>query len=278
DDQYFRSGMLDNVEGALQRTWAVYGPWPHLSPIAFPDCPGLCNPEGLSPGLLLAWFDHWVKQLPDVPVPAKPTFVSFEGPEGTGAGWQQVANYSAATGSRARAYPLGQGGTLDDTAGAAGSVSFNQPADPASADGSVTFQTSPLAEPLSILGHSALSLRATVTGTDANLYAELLDIAPDGTSKVVNDGFLRASHRASHTDPTPLTAGERVTLDVAIRAAHHQFAAGHRVAVRLSGGAADALTPNPTPVEVTVATGAEGSVLTLPVINGRESAPATTGS
>jgi hypothetical protein len=84
----------------------------------------------------------------------------------------------------------------------------------------------------------------------------------------VNDGFLRASHRTSHVTPTPVTAGTLTTFAVGIRADHYRFAAGHRIAVRLSGGAADTLTPNPTPVDVAVATGQAGSTLRLPVISG----------
>ncbi|MGF7238987.1 MAG: CocE/NonD family hydrolase [Frankia sp.] len=267
NDGYFRSGMLANIEGALGRTWAVYGPWPHQSPIHFPNCPGLCNSAGLSPGILLAWFDKWVKNLPGVPIPAQPTFVSYEGPTGTGAGWRQVTNYRA-TGTPTEKLALNQDASLAAVAGTHGSVTFHQPTDPASPGGAATFRTAPLAQATSILGHPSLSLRASLSSTDTNLYVELLDVAPNGRSTFVNDGFLRASHRTSKTDPTPVTAGQVTSFVIPIRAQHYRFAAGHRIAVRISGGAAKTLTPNSAPVDVTVVTGTAGSTLTLPTITG----------
>ena len=49
----------------------------------------------MPPGVLLAWFDHWLAGLPDVPVPAEPTFTSFEGPVGVGAGWCELDGWDA---------------------------------------------------------------------------------------------------------------------------------------------------------------------------------------
>ena len=143
-----------------------------------------------------------------------------------------------------------------------GSITFHQPADPASPNGSVLFRTEPLPRATAMFGRPTLTLRASLSGPDANFYVELLDIAPNGTETLVNNGFLRASHRESHVTPTPVPVGEVTTFTIDIRADHHRFAAGHRIAVRISGGAADTLTPNPTPVDVTIATA--GSVLRIP--------------
>ncbi|MCK9927709.1 hypothetical protein MXD62_11095 [Frankia sp. Mgl5] len=82
----------------------------------------------------------------------------------------------------------------------------------------------------------------------------------------MNDGFLRASHRESHTSPTPVTAGEPTAFEVGIRPVHHRFAAGHRIGVRVSGGAADVLTPDASPVDVTVSTGPGTSTLIIPAV------------
>ena len=64
----------------------------------------------MAPGVLLAWFDHWVAGLPDVPVPPAPTFTSFEGPAGVGAGWCELDGWD----------PTGSTGT--STLGADGSL------------------------------------------------------------------------------------------------------------------------------------------------------------
>src|SRR5262245_34334243 len=85
--QYFRSGELTNIEGALDRTWAIYGQWPHTPPLQVPDC-AACGSDGLPTGILLAWFDKWVKRLPGVPIPAAPTFVSRQGAAAGSGGWR----------------------------------------------------------------------------------------------------------------------------------------------------------------------------------------------
>ncbi|MEX5635176.1 CocE/NonD family hydrolase [Parafrankia sp. FMc2] len=268
-DQYFRSGQLTNIEGALGRTWAIYGQWPHLAPLRYPNCGGVCNPEGLSPGITLAWFDHWVKRLPHVPIPPRPTLVSFAG-SGTGTtspGWREIIGYRP-TGTTARSFTLNPDGSLGAASRAAGTMAFHQPQDPSSAGGSLLFQTSALTTPTSLFGRPTLTLRAKLSGPDANIYVELLDIGPDGTETLVNNGFLRASHRISSVTPTPVPTGAPVTLTVPIRPDDWRFAVGHRIAVRVSGGAPTMLTQNPTPVDVTVATGVGGSSLTLPTVSG----------
>jgi predicted acyl esterase len=114
-----------------------------------------------------------------------------------------------------------------------------------------------------LIGHPSLGLRATLDASDANLYAELIDVAPDGTETVVNDGFLQASHRRSDARPSPVPVDRPVDLEIPIRASHHRFAAGHRVRLRISGGASATLTAVAQPVSISITTGA-ASTLELP--------------
>ena len=109
NDSYFRSGTLDNIEGALERTWAIYGPWPHLPPIEI--AVGFAAPDPLPSGVLLGWLDHWVMQLEGVPIPADPTFVSFEGPVEGGRGWRELAGWEP-RGSDPVTWVLGADGAL----------------------------------------------------------------------------------------------------------------------------------------------------------------------
>jgi putative CocE/NonD family hydrolase len=91
----------------------------------------------------------------------------------------------------------------------------------------LTFSTAPLVKPLDIHGPIELSLRASTTplpGADSGLGAlpqlappyldtdfivKLSDVAPDGSSTLIQDGFLRASHRKYDRSRT-VFAGERV--------------------------------------------------------------------
>ena len=43
--------------------------------------------------------------------------------------------------------------------------------------------------------------------------ARLCDVAPDGSSALVTKGVLNATHRDSHSDPSPLVPGEVVRAD-----------------------------------------------------------------
>jgi uncharacterized protein len=98
---------------------------------------------------------------------------------------------------------------------------------------------------------------------DAHFYVELVDVDPAGDETPVNDGFLAASHRRSHSDPGPAVIGEPDEYRVAVRAHHYRFRAGNRVRVRMSGGAPTRLDPVPAAVTVSVETG-DTAVLRLP--------------
>ena len=123
--------------------------------------------------------------------------------------------------------------------------------------------TAPLAADQVLVGHASLTFRATLDATDAHFYVELIDVDPAGDETLVNDGFLAASHRRSHTDPEPVVVGETDEYCVPVRAHHYRFHAGSRVRVRMSGGAPTRLDPVPAAVTVTIETG-DTAVLRLP--------------
>ncbi len=251
-DSYFRAGTMANIEGALDRTWAIYGPWPHLPPVEI--AVGYSAPDPLPGGVLLAWFDRWVMGRVDVPIPDQPTFVSFEGPVGAGRGWRELPGWDPA-GSHAATWVLGADGRLGLDAEPGGAVVLSEPSEPTDPNGSVTFTSAPLADDRVLVGRATLDLVATLSAGDAHLYVELVDVDPDGEEGLVNDGFLAASHRRSHTEPEPVAVNEAIELQIAVRPAHHRFVAGHRVRLCISGGGSDRLTPPPEPVDVVIETG-----------------------
>ena len=135
----------------------------------------------------------------------------------------------------------------------------------------LVFSTAPLDKPLDIHGPIELSMRASTAplpGADNGIAAfpqldppyldtdfivKLSDVAPDGTSTLIQDGFLRASHRLY--DPKRTTyAGKRVLqpfhwhdqehlappqadqtyrYEVEIWPTAKRFAAGHRLRIAL---------------------------------------------
>jgi predicted acyl esterase len=258
-DNFFRSGMLHNVEGALDKTWVIYGQWVHTIPVDLGTCENQCAPDPVRGGIVLAWFDHWVMELKDVPIPAQPTFLSFEGGAKDHArGWQELSKW-VPEGTAPLAYQLGSDGTLAEIAVSSAPLKFHQPAEADVSGGALTFSTPALDADRVLLGHPLLDFRATLSATDANFYVTLLDVDAMGTETLVNDGYLRASHRTSHTTPSPVPAGQAIDYHIEVRAQHYRFVAGHRVRIRLWGGAKDVLEQTAS-VDVTVDTGTHATL------------------
>jgi putative CocE/NonD family hydrolase len=135
----------------------------------------------------------------------------------------------------------------------------------------LTFSTDALAKPLDIHGPIELSLRASTKPLpaadsgiaqlpqldpaylDTDFVVKLSDVAPDGTSTLIQDGFLRASHRLFDKSRTTY-AGKRVLqpfhwhdekhlappeadqvyrYEIEIWPTAKRFAAGHRLRIAL---------------------------------------------
>jgi predicted acyl esterase len=252
-DNYFRSGTLTNIEGALDRTWAIYGQWTHMPPVDTGNCDTACVEDPLPSGVLLAWFDRWVMELKDVPIPEKPTFVSFEGPKAQSSGWRELSAW-VPEGTSPVTYHLSSGGALMLSASAGQPVSFREPSESNGASGAATFTTEPLDQDHVLLGRPVLDFRAKLSASDANFYVELFDVDQSNRETLVNDGFLKASHRKSHTTPEPVKAGESTDFHIEVRAQHYRFAAGHRVRLRLTSGLRKNLV-QPDAVDVAIETG-----------------------
>src|SRR5262245_24192580 len=175
-DMYFRSGTIANVEALADRTWTVYGPWNHYFPVAITEdplviaehehAPDMTATPQLCPGILLAWFDHWLAEVEGVPVPSTPTFLSYEGPPGTGAGWVELGGWDP-TGDGAAAFALD----------AEGATTLRQSGDDRD---QVSFTTAPLTRDEVLVGHPSLEFAASLDAPDAHFYVELFDVADDG--------------------------------------------------------------------------------------------------
>jgi uncharacterized protein len=257
-DEFFRSGSLSLIEEGLDKTWTFYGPWTHTGGMVSRDEPP--DDGRLSCGVVLAWFDRWLRD-DDAPIPEHPTFASYEGPEDSGAGWRLLAEWTPA-GHDITTWSLGADLSLTGRPDA-GVLTIEQPREPAAPRGALSFSSAPLDADRVLVGWPIVEFDAVVSGGDANLYVELLDLDPDGTETLVNDGFLKASHRTSHTNPSPAAPDAVERYTVKVRAGHWRFLAGHRVTLRISGGTSDRLVPVPEPARVDLHAGATAT-LSLP--------------
>jgi hypothetical protein len=232
-----------------------------MPPVDMGTCDLACVEDPLPGGILLAWFDHWVMELKDVPVPSKPTFVSFENPKGASRGWRELSAWLP-EGPAAMRYELGSDKTLAAEASATEAMMFHEPGEPTASGASLTFTTAALDKDRVLLGRAILEFRAKLSASDANFYVEVLDVDASNKEVFVNDGYLKASHRVSHEKPEPVQVGELVDYKIVVRPQHHRFVAGHRLRLRISGGSRDMLV-QPSAVDVTLETG-NGARLTVP--------------
>jgi len=127
---------------------------------------------------------------------------------------------------------------------------------------SLVFTTEPLKEDMEVIGHPHAVLQVSSTADLAYFSVKLCDVAPDGTSALVTKGGRNATHRESHTNPTPLEPGKVYELTIGLQALAYAFKAGHRVRVMIANADFQNAWPTPKPCVNTLH---PGSRLFLPI-------------
>ncbi len=111
-------------------------------------------------------------------------------------------------------------------------------------------------EPTAICGPIAVTLWASSTAADTDLFVLLSDVAPDGRVRALQRGMLRASHRSLdeqmstwtkkdgdralvrpyHTlsDPQPLEPGKPYRFEIEVFPVGHVFRNGHQLSLSIS--------------------------------------------
>ena len=145
---------------------------------------------GLDDGIQLEWYETWLKGV-DTGLQTTNRPLHFkELPSGPGARWINMSSYPMTTSPNA--YYLGAGGTASER--------------PLSASSSVTLPWAPqistswdltaaLTKDVTFWGPSAVKVWASTTGTNLQLAAALVDVAPDGSTTEITHGSALASRR-----------------------------------------------------------------------------------
>jgi uncharacterized protein len=213
--------------------------------------------------LQLRWFDHWLLGK-DNGVEREPAATLFVVGDNT---WRREpawplpravpTHWYLASGGRANT-SLGDG-VLDtvppSAAAAADSFTYN-PGDPTpylidsreletslnedfaalnrSRSDALVYTSTPLTRPLEITGPMSATLWAATDARDTDWNVMLLDVAPDGTARRVQDGVVRARFRRGYDRAVPLTPGrvERYAVDLWFTS--RVFRPGHRIRVTVS--------------------------------------------
>ncbi len=101
--------------------------------------------------------------------------------------------------------------------------------------GALAYTTEPLAAEFEVTGQVRARLFVSSSAAVAYFRVKLIDVAPDGTAKLVRYGGLNAAHRASHEDPQALEKAEVYAIEIALEQTSYVFAPGHRLRVMIAG-------------------------------------------
>src|SRR5215213_3583265 len=124
-----------------------------------------------------------------------------------------------------------------------------------------------LTEAVEILGRPRLVVWVESDAEIVTFVGRLCDVAPDGSSALVTKGVLNATHRASHTDPSPLVPGQLYELEIELDATSWLFEPGHRIRLSVSNADFPNTWPAPTLSTSRLHLGGEQpSRLVLPVV------------
>lgn len=260
------------VAGQLesQRLWGgrlVMGPWVHGNRAL----PGMTQPgDTVVPDEeMLRWFDRYTKGIGSG---GKSEVLYYTHNAPAGQEWRRAANWLAIP-SRKQSLYLGAD-ALDAAAGAAAPAVLDKPeaklfdgqyaplrrqwgGDMAAFNASAAVHTGAVAaKDTEITGTPSAHLWISADKADANLYAVLEDVAPDGSVRYITDGRLRASwrkvnkapwgpsrqlwHRGYARDLQPLVAGTPVALDFDFFPVSYVVRAGHRVRLAVTASIGEA--------------------------------------
>jgi putative CocE/NonD family hydrolase len=98
----------------------------------------------------------------------------------------------------------------------------------------LVYTSAPMAQALEVTGPVRLVLWAASSARDTDFTVALSDVHPDGTSRALTDGIVRARYRASRTTPTLMTPGHPYEFTIEVGATSNVFLPGHRLRVEVS--------------------------------------------
>jgi len=224
----------------------------------------------------LRWFDYHLKGI-DNGVMAEPPVKAFL------MGREEWVSFDGWPPEHAiRAMALSEGGRLVEPASARPfeDTYVHDPDDPLPSIDSpldirqyesraLTYTSEPLSEELVVVGTPTVRLLFRSSSSDAHVMLRLADVFPDGRSRQVTFGRLRAAHREGHERAVPLPPGRTVRLTIPMWPTANAFQPGHRIRLVIAGSDAPRCEVYPERSDNAVlGTAEETSVLELPVAGG----------
>ncbi|MBI4393840.1 MAG: CocE/NonD family hydrolase [Euryarchaeota archaeon] len=104
---------------------------------------------------------------------------------------------------------------------------------PVDAPDRLFFKSDPLDAAMASAGEPTVSLYLAINRDNAHLSLTLFDVAPNGTMKWVNKGFLDLRHRESRDKGTPMEMDKATKITFKMYAQETVFEAGHSIGLSL---------------------------------------------
>lgn len=101
-----------------------------------------------------------------------------------------------------------------------------------------------LTEPLRIVGPMRAHLHVSTDVPDTDLVVRLTDVAPDGTSLMIQEGALRLRYRDGYDTPELMEPGQVYAATVDLRDIAYTLPAGHRLRLHVAGSSFPRLARN----------------------------------
>ena len=183
----------------------------------------------------IRWFDYWVKGI-DNGIADEPRVKLFVmGKEQ----WKFENEFPIARTQYEKFY-LQAGGGLAKTPGK-GEESFFQPAPYKDCKVySLQYRSAPFESDVEMIGHMALHFDASIDIDDTNWMADVVDVSPDGTRRIISSGALKAKFRALDEEKStdfhpihprqegvPVVPGQVNRYDLALTPTANYFFKGH---------------------------------------------------
>jgi uncharacterized protein len=241
----------------------VIGPWTHARPTAASTRIGEVD-FGPNAGfdqeaLMIDWFDYWLKDRPTRVLDTPPVRLFVMGTNV----WRNEQEWPIARAVNTSFY-LHSGGNANTVQGdgqlnrsepdrehpdrftyepsnpvptGPKSAYSKTPSDQRDIEGRsdvLVYTSAPLPAAVEVTGPIEMRLWAASTATDTDFTAKLVDVLPDGTARMLNDGILRARYRRGKTTPVLLTPGQAEEMVIDVGATSNVFGVGHRIRLEIS--------------------------------------------
>jgi len=109
----------------------------------------------------------------------------------------------------------------------------------------LVFSTPVLEQDIEITGPIVAKIYAASTAVDTDFTAKLVDVFPDGYAVNLTDGIVKATHRESLENPSPIIPGEIYEYTIDLWATANMFKKGHQIRLEVSSSNFPRFARNP---------------------------------